>query len=118
MCDDDQGGMRVQVFNKACECVQDETGPTLKERKAAHDKGECWSLCAFCFEEANLHTKKECPHFRAQYDDGDTSAPVLEFCNHQENPNDCEGNCLSSLCPRGGAAMSHYFLPQQPQAGR
>lgn len=90
MCDDDQGGIRVQVFNKACECVQDETGPTLKE----------------------------CPHFRAQYDDGDTSAPVLEFCNHQENPNDCEGNCLSSLCPRGGAAMSHYFLPQQPQAGR
>ena len=99
---EDDGSIIVQVFDKEGRLVEEGKGPTLKERKDTHDRGECLSLCAFCFEEANSHTKKECPHFSAQYEDNDdTSEPVLEFCGHPENASPCEGNCLASLCPLG-----------------
>lgn len=29
----------------------------------------------------------------------DKSYPVLVFCNHEDNPDNCEGNCNEKNCP-------------------
>ena len=44
-----------------------------------------------------------CPYFLWQSeshreDDSDESISIC-FCNHPENPSECEGNCEKEICP-------------------
>ena len=42
-----------------------------------------------------------CEHQSCQWETSDDSSgePVLVFCNHQDNPEDTEGNCRVDICP-------------------
>lgn len=50
---------------------------------------------------------KDCQHqicqFKGWYTEHgyeeDKSEPVLVYCNHKNNPMDCEGNCNKKDCP-------------------
>ena len=45
---------------------------------------------------------KGCKYLSAQWENNDTpndSEPVLQFCNHKDNPEDTEGNCRHNICP-------------------
>ena len=45
---------------------------------------------------------KGCEYLSALWENNDTpkdSEPVLQFCNHKDNPEDTEGNCRHNICP-------------------
>lgn len=44
---------------------------------------------------------KDCKYLCAQWELGESedNEPVLVFCNHGDNPEDCEGNCRAKVCP-------------------
>ena len=52
---------------------------------------------------------KGCEHLCGKWEENEVtggpdykeSEPVLKFCNHEENPEDTEGNCRPSICPSG-----------------
>lgn len=48
----------------------------------------------------------QCCKFESWYNEigdyeEDRSSPELVFCNHKDNPDDCEGNCNERQCPLG-----------------
>ena len=52
---------------------------------------------------------KGCEYFRGRWEENEITGgpdykekkPILVFCNHEENSDDCEGNCNPKYCPLG-----------------
>jgi len=47
-----EGRLVVEVIDKEGHVIDRTIGPSLKELKEAHDKGECDMWCGWCFQEA------------------------------------------------------------------
>ena len=65
---------------------------------------------------------KGCKHQTCQWEDDERTGgpdyeectPVLIFCDHDDNPENTEGNCRTSICPKRPEGLStgdeEYYL--------
>lgn len=90
----------TKIFNKYGDKIKDEVKQLL----------DTFNPVAKVVEEVEAkYFGKDCEHLAVQWESSEEMGgqywvdqfPVLNFCNHSQNPEDTEGNCRKEICPLG-----------------